>query len=416
MEKDRLAVGREYIERARTRGKSDQDIREALLRAGWTQADLETLLRSIPTPVDAAPEPGPPHEAPADPVSFVRTEIQRWRAEGLVSGRLAERLLAEYDAGPPPAPAAPDEDAWPSVRIPMTAGMVLLYIGGLLIVIAAIMVTTHVWEDLGPGGRFTLLLLPTLGLYGAGAYLHVIDASRRVVSSIMLFFACLLVPFTLLLGATFLIGETHLEDATWLLLSFATLGIHVATLYFFRSPVLSIPYPLSFLWAAIHTVSLAAPGRYGPDAAVIETTITLSGLILLAVGAAHAWQRKPGYAVMPDLVGSFCFLVGLVALGADGHHPGWEFLALVASVGLIAASVYRRNQTYLLVGSLFLTVNIFWIGFEYFGKTMGLPVTLLMCGALSMAVGYVVHRLRKEHIVLPRRPSAAVASGSGRRR
>lgn len=428
MEKDRLAVGREYIERARTRGKSDQDIKEALLRAGWTQADLGTLLQSIPTHVGAAPEPGPPHEAPADPVSFVRTEIERWDAEGLVPPHLAQRLQAQYEGPRRPAPAVPDEDASPRIRVPLTPGMVLLYVGGLLILIAGVMLVTPVWSDLGNGVRFALVLLPTLALYGAGVGVHLTHPDRRVAAVVMLFFACVLVPFALLQGAVWLRGEAFagammsplhvVAAAKWVLLVVAmtTFAVHVASLYFFRSPLLSILYPSTFVWLALQAATVAAPGPYGLDPSAIQATLILSGLVLLAVGTFHAWQGEPAYAVMPDLVGSFCLLAGLVVLGADGHHAGWELLAFLASAGLIAASVYRKNLAYLAMGALFLTITIFWIGFEYFGETAGLPVTLLMCGALSMTAGYLLHHLRNEHAVRPRRSSAAVASGSGRRR
>ena len=43
-------------------------------------------------------------------------------------------------------------------------------------------------------------------------------------------------------------------------------------------------------------------------------------------------------------------------------------------------------------------VGIFSIGFEYFENTAGLPLTLLICGALTIAVGFGVQRVRKEYM------------------
>jgi len=127
--------------------------------------------------------------------------------------------------------------------------------------------------------------------------------------------------------------------------------------------------------------------------------LVLFGLLLMGVGLYHAQRQQPTYAAMPDLVGTFTALGALVFLGADGHQPEWEVLALLASLGAIVASVYRKNQTYLFAGAIYLMINIFWIGFEYFENTAGLPLTLLVCGGLSMALGYGVHRVRKEYLL-----------------
>jgi len=622
MEKDHLAVGREYVESARAEGNSDDEIRQALIEAGWTETDLAALSLGLAVPSAAAAQPASATDAAGDAVPFVRDEIARWRDEGLVSSRLAERLLAEYEAGPAPAPsprapaaAAAPEYEWPRLAIPMTPGMVLLYIGGLLILIAGFMLVSHVWVDLGPGGQFALVFLATAGVYGAGAWVHVTQPERRVAAAVMLFFGCLLIPAALFLGAKWLLGDADLGEGAWLLIVTATFAAHAGTLYRFHSPLLRVPYPLCFLWFvshwsglgpsarfalvvlptvalywagtrlrltkpdrrvvadqmlfvacvlvpwvllltaqwllgdsdpgeavwflivvatfavhagtfyrfrsqllaapylvcfpwfAAHWVGLGPSGRFAlvllptvalyyvgvylhlterqrraaadqvlfaacllvpwtlllgalwvaPDSALdpgvlwVIAAVTLaihlgtlyrfpsqlltiaypltliwlametvavvtpeghslssngvggallaSGLVLLAAGIYHAQQQKPAYALAPDVVGVLALLIGLATLGADGHHPGWEFLSFVASLGLIAGSVPQKNQIYLLAGAVFLTINIFWIGFEYFGESAGLPLTLLICGALSMAAGYMVHRVRKEHIL-----------------
>jgi uncharacterized integral membrane protein len=43
---------------------------------------------------------------------------------------------------------------------------------------------------------------------------------------------------------------------------------------------------------------------------------------------------------------------------------------------------------------LFLVINIFRIGMQYFGDQVGLPLTLLACGALTIGAGLMVQRMR----------------------
>jgi hypothetical protein len=365
-------------------------------RCGAGVSVPQAAQESAPVGETASPTP--------ENVAVIRAEIERWRRDGLISPRLAERLRAEYDPHRSPInrpAAAPGED-WSQFRITMTPGMVLLFLGGILIFCAVAMLVAEFWKDLGNGGRFLLALLPTGILYAAGASLHVRAPKQRVMAAVMLFFACILVPLTLGMGMVWLFGDTYVSGASetrWFILAALTLAIHLATLSLFRSPALTIPYPLSFLWVALQGAQIGHSGHYAGQDRIISGAVLVAGLLLLAVGYFMAERKRPAYAVMPDLAGSFATLTALAALGADGHQPVWEFLSIVASLGAIAASCYRKNQTFLFVGALFLIVNIFSIGFEYFANTTGMPVTLLLCGALSMAAGYGIQRVRKEFIL-----------------
>ncbi|MGC9316823.1 MAG: DUF2157 domain-containing protein, partial [Armatimonadota bacterium] len=242
MRADQLETARAYVGRARAHGKSEAEIEDALRRAGWPEATIHRLCRSVDEASSATPPP-PPSEPG---VAFVRSEIRRWVGEGLLGEDDAERLLAQYEAKPRPARAeAPDiEDHWPRIRIPLSASMVLLYIGGLLMVIAAIMLLGRLWDDLGQGGHFAMVLIPAVALYAAGARLYLSESDRRVAGLVMLCFACILVPAVLMLGAVWILGDdTATAPATGAFVALIALGIQVATLHLFPSPLLTIPYP-----------------------------------------------------------------------------------------------------------------------------------------------------------------------------
>ncbi len=254
------------------------------------------------------------------------------------------------------------------------------------------------WPDLGPSSRFALVFLPTVTLYYVGVRLHLKERERQATADVMLLAGGLLAPWTLLQAALWVSPDNALEPAALWIIAAVTLAIHVETLHRFPSPLLTILYPFTVIWLAMETAAVATPEGHSLSSSGVGGALLASGLVLLVAGIYHAQQQKPAYALVPDIVGVLALVIGLATLGADGHHPGWEFLSFVASLGLIAGSVPQKNHIYLLAGAIFLTINIFWIGFEYFGESAGLPLTLLICGALSMAAGYMAHRVRKEHI------------------
>lgn len=331
-------------------------------------------------------------------VAFVRSEIERWRRENLINDRLAKRMLADYDPKARRGPTVPPEDQWPRVRIPLTPSMVLLYLGGLLIVVAAVMLLDHVWGGLGDGERLALVLLPALSLYGAGGWLHKRVPDRRVPGQVMLLFACVLVPIAAWLASVCVMGAPlhgYSLRSQVLAVALVTLVVHLATLHFFRSPVLTVPYPLSAVWLAGQAMNWAMPGADDPGA----LGVLVCGLVLVAVGVYCVKSGKPTYATMPDLVGTWAVLNALFFLALIDRDLPWEIPSLLATLVAIGASVWWRNQRFLFIGAFFLVLNIFYLGFEYFKDTADLPLTLLICGALSMALGYGVHRVRQDYVL-----------------
>lgn len=345
-----------------------------------------------PLPAPVASEAEAPQ--PVGNIAFLRQEIRRWDEANLITPRLAEKLLTLYEPQGQRAPAAPaSPDDWPRVKVPLTPGMVLLYLGGILILSAAIMLGSELWSNLDKSGHFILVLLPTLALYFGGAYLCSQSDSRRLAGLGLLFFGCLMVPMMLALGQSLLLGDIHSGTGIALL----SLVIHLTTLLVFRSPLLTIPVPMTFLWFVGAAADDATSGS-GEGHAVMGSLV-VAGLVLVGIAAWLRESKLPAYAAVPEVVGVWVALGTLVILGMDGKQPGWETLSVILCLAALVASVYRRSQIYLMAGAIMLMINIFAIGFEYFGDSVGLPFTLILCGALSIGIGYGIHRVRKDYIL-----------------
>jgi len=332
-----------------------------------------------------------------DRVEFVKQEVERWREEGIVSERLADRLRAQYEPRSDTTPVEDAEDAWPRIRIPLSPGMVLLYLGGLLILTAGCMLATDVWDDLGRVGRLLLVLAPTIAAYAAALWLQEARPERRATALVLAFLGCLMAPFVLALALHLVLGYERADDrAWWVLIAALTVVVHLVSLWRFRSPLLTVPYPISLLWVGLATLETIS----GVDHTIkaFGVVLVLLGAILLPAGLISRLKGKRAYAFVPDLVGSLCFLGGFWVIGKEHDLPWMDLIALAVAVGAMWVSTRLRNQMYLLMGALFVIISIFSLGFGLFKGTAGLPLTLIICGGLSMGVGYAVQHLRREQI------------------
>lgn len=343
-------------------------------------------------PLDVTP---PAPDLPA----IITAEVRQWRAEGLISPAFASRLLARYaPAGEPLPPPSPD--AWPRLHIPVTPGLVLLLTGGLLVVSAVAMLLANAWEDLGESGRAAVAVAPTFLLFAWAGWLRSRSPEQRSTTALLTLFACLLTPFALwlLLDPVFCPGtSTQAEEPLLAVTAGLSLLIDLGALAIFRSPLLTIPYPLTTIWLVIQLAVLVSTGSR--EAEAIGGLAIAGGACLLVAGWWATHRRRPAYAAVPDLVGSLMAMVGLNVLASIGDHSPLQLLMALASIGLIAASVWRRNQAYLFTGALYTVISVFVLGFEYFEDTAGLPATLIVCGLLSMGIGFAVQRVRKEYLL-----------------
>jgi hypothetical protein len=95
--------------------------------------------------------------------------------------------------------------------------------------------------------------------------------------------------------------------------------------------------------------------------------------------------------------------------GLEVGHSVWvETLHLGASAVLLGMSVVLQQRVWLVIGGLSLLAYVFTIGFEYFNDQLGWPLVLLVCGAVSMTVGWLLERLRRQYL-----PAAGTVAGDG---
>jgi hypothetical protein len=127
--------------------------------------------------------------------------------------------------------------------------------------------------------------------------------------------------------------------------------------------------------------------------------LVAGGLCLALSEWLRARERK-------DLVGVSRIFGALAVLGftfipaTDTYAATWqkttmEALAFLASIAFIAASVKRQSQAFLYSGAAFLFYLIIYVNFEHFADRIGMPIALLISGALLIGLGLGTGRLSR---------------------
>lgn len=112
----------QFIQTKRTQGKTDQEIETNLVSTGWNQATVKTA------------------------------------------------LAGQLSSVPPPPPLPVTQPTPGSAKPHLNASQVLLVVGIVLIIVAAIVIVQGSWGELSPLARFLIIALPNAALFGITAY------------------------------------------------------------------------------------------------------------------------------------------------------------------------------------------------------------------------------------------------------
>jgi len=227
----------EYILRALSAGKPEAEIRQALSEHAWPAAQIDHALdhaRSILS--SEQPLPAAPHFRPP------------------LSAELARLSL----------------------------GRVLLFLGGLIIILAAAIFIGVNWEQWGDYARFAAILLPALACYIAGLSIWFRTALRGVALAFLIVGA-VLTPFVL---AAFFAG-THLfaQDfgaPTWTASLAISFALYLILGWRFRHPLWTLLTGIGAIALVYAALLAAGVPTFDEDSTVFWWLLALSVLMMLA--------------------------------------------------------------------------------------------------------------------------------------
>lgn len=200
----------------------------------------------------------------------------------------------------------------------------------------------------------------------------------------------------------------------WLLLIFSLSYFILAAIFeknFQRENSISV-YGLSLITLFLTLGRLAIYGEFLKlffkvnqiaDHTMIGGSILLAGIIYLFISYILPMLKRlaleePGkFSEFFEFLGIIGILGGIFYMGLGGKKIIYETLLFISSLAFIFGSIVKQSRAFLYVGTLFLVIYIFDIGGEYFQNQVGWPLTLFIAGLVSMGVGFLMEKLRRQY-------------------
>jgi len=326
---NKLAV--DYIKTALEQGHSKDDISQALLAQNWTQTDIDAAFNQVES----------------------------------ASAQLNNTLTA---------PAAPKKSEWDIDLNSLSASQILLYLGGLIVVLAAVFYVSMFWSAWSPLGRVMAIFAPTIICLIAGAILfHHVNYKKQGV--VFLTVGATLFPFFL--------WVMYFEMQILAVSDIGVLGLVIALPSLALCLILGLFFPFP-VWTTFSQIAGLLVYYYSVLMILPEPSSTVWGWLLLIPGALYLWlslyfEKKAltAEAFYSYLLGSLVagFSIVLLLFGANS----FGYYALIP-LGML----------YFLAGVYFETKGV--LKYSHSGYIIGAGAIIFALLALA-SQGFIVQHL-----------------------
>ena len=167
---------------------------------------------------------------------------QGWSPTDINEALLKALEITQQKSVAPLAPQAPKKSEWDIELKSLSASQILLYLGGLIVVLAGIIYIGINWSQWGSAGRIFAIILPMLICYGVGAPMF-LSGEHKKQGIVFLVVGSLLFPFFLsVIFKELEIFATPFNDNFNLIVSLLSFVLYLVSSFIFRFPVWSFLY------------------------------------------------------------------------------------------------------------------------------------------------------------------------------
>lgn len=300
---------------------------------------------------------------PLEPLTGLDEHLKSWVAEGIISQTQAELITAdEAEEAPPGAPA----------RVGLVTEA-LAYVGGVLVVLAAMLLAARLWPDLSLGVRVALVAAASALLLAVGAAIPVRPgtAGERLRSAAWMLSSAATAFLLGLFASEVLDAES--EDVALVVASGS--AVYGAALWFRCRTFLQ----QAVLFVALGSSASSVLARFGPEGSSWEG---LPGLGILGLGAVWIYLGAQGRLTPRRLV-LVLGGVGTVFGAAVLQQTDWgRVVSLLALAGLIVLALRLADIALLAVGAVGMFLVLPPIIQTWFPGALAAPLALLVAGSL----------------------------------
>lgn len=288
-------------------------------------------------------------------VSFIRANLLLVKSPSEITTELLQKGWTEKDITEafieakkitiPPVPSPPKQSDLDIIDIShLSASKVLLFLGGLIIVLAGILYIGINWSGWESAARIGAILLPIIILDMTAFWLWNSKSQKNALAFITA--GSLLFPFFLVVTfseISFLKTLTNWQ--TGFFISTATLALYLFLSAYFISPTWSLLSPLTGLFAyffLLRVIDLEKMFSWPVEA----WAFLIPALFLIAIAYYYYKLKLEDRSTIVITIGSLASAIALLRLITYGFgHEETSWLALLPLIGYFALAVYFEKQS-----------------------------------------------------------------------
>lgn len=303
-----------------------------------------------------------------------------------------DEVTAAYEEG---IRAGVDTDI--TVTRQATISDILYYIGGAIVFLGISVLIWQHWSALNNATK----ILATLGS-GVASYIVGVFLSRNerleAASRAFYFISALVSPLGLYVTfdiAGFQVSRYGIQS----LISGILLATYLLSYIVYRKTVFTIFNVIFGTWLFFSFTSYLVGSNPYFTWKFFAYRVLCTGLMYLLLGHYFAQVRQRALTGALYGFGIFFFLGAALVLG--GWNPDqsvfWELVFPGLVFGVMFLSIQLRSKSFLTFGSIYLIAYILKITAEYFSKSLGWPLALVLTGLALIAVGYLHFNLKGKY-------------------
>ena len=275
---------------------------------------------------------------------------------------------------------------------------ILAALGGGIVFIGIIILVAQHWAELGSLARVLITLGGACVAYVIGAFFSIDqDPRRQLVAQAFFLIFGLVLPIGVAVSfheGGFLTSTSPVQTMMSLIIAAANIVSYMV----FRKQLFVFFAIAGSTWFVYAVVAMLMRNQAGIDVAEVFEYLTLvMGIAYIALGYGWRGTRLEGMTNYLYCVGLIGLLGAAMALGgyAPDQNVFWELALPALALWAIFLSTFLKSRAFIIIGTLYLMIDIVKITAEYFSDSLGWPLALVIAGLGLIVVGSFTWKFQK---------------------